>query len=291
MFGFRKKQPAPIAIAEVPKADLRGKSTKEIIEEIHESFYTEVDRLLHEAGISNTIETDKQFLIDKCTRLKALGFTNTAEVKEAEAEIKRMDDLKRDNEAKEVLIEAINYFSFRYPNYRFITEESVKKICQKYNLVYGKIDRYIGSVPDKNLKHIEDFKIVENDECFVYEETYSSPNINAEISLLKKYRSISEYNADRARMDSSGFRIERYHMSLEFGHRVIDMKCPLEIAAPLKDFNMSDAEVKDFKISKIEILDPVVLKPVIFKGQKHYLIVTAWGEEAGDEIVVNAVHN
>jgi hypothetical protein len=69
------------------------------------------------------------------------------------------------------------------------------------------------------------------------------------------------------------------------------MKCPLEIAAPLKDFNMTGAEVNGFKISKIEIPDPIVLKPVIFNNQKHYLIVTAWGLEAADELVVNANHN
>jgi len=50
-------------------------------------------------------------------------------------------------------------------------------------------------------------------------------------------------------------------------------------------------KVKDFKISKIEIPDPVVLKPVYYGGQKHYLIVTAWGLEASDELVVNEKMN
>jgi hypothetical protein len=68
-------------------------------------------------------------------------------------------------------------------------------------------------------------------------------------------------------------------------------KCPLEIVAPLIDFNMTDSEIKDFKISKIEIPDPIVLKPVYFNNQKHYLIVTAWGLEASDEIVVNQKMN
>jgi len=50
-------------------------------------------------------------------------------------------------------------------------------------------------------------------------------------------------------------------------------------------------EIKDFKLSKIEIPDPVVLQPVFFKGKKHYLIVTAWGIEAEDELVKNSNHN
>ena len=50
-------------------------------------------------------------------------------------------------------------------------------------------------------------------------------------------------------------------------------------------------ELKDFKLSKIEIPDPVVLQPVNFKGEKYYLIVTAWGDEASDELVVNETLN
>ena len=82
-------------------------------------------------------------------------------------------------------------------------------------------------------------------------------------------------------------------MALQSGRRELNMKCPLEIAAPLEDFNMKGAELKDFKISNIpiKIPDPVVLKPVIFNNNKYYLIVTAWGKEASDEIVVNSKFN
>ena len=68
-------------------------------------------------------------------------------------------------------------------------------------------------------------------------------------------------------------------------------KAPLEICAPVKDFNTKGMELKDFKLSKIEIPDPVVLQPVNFKGEKYYLIVTAWGDEASDELVVNETLN
>jgi hypothetical protein len=270
---------------------VKGKTTNQIIEEIHESFYTEVDKLLSSAKIANSLDTDKQDLIDKCNRLKALGFTSTQEVKEAELEIERLTLLKNENDVKKNLIEAINYFSFKYPNYKFITEESVKKICKKYNLVYGAINRYIGTVPDKNLKHIEDFKVLEDDECYVEERSNSWTGIEGGIEegVSRKYQTKDQFDLTQKEKSELMF---RYHMStIMAGFREINMKCPLEIAAPLKDFNMSSAEVKDFKISNIEIPDPVVLKPVIFNGQKHYLIVTAWGIEAGDELVVNPIHN
>lgn len=276
---FKKSITNKVMIKEL-KADLRDKTVNEVIEEIHETFYTEVDKLLASAKIVNSLDSDKQDLIKKSARLKALGFINTKEVKEAEDEIARLDKLKKDNEAKKTLIEAINYFSFKYPNYKFITEKSVEKICAKYNLIYGPINKYIGIVPDKNLKHIEDFRILEDDECFVFEELYTDMYEGGERSMRKEYQTFKTYSPDKEAKKEK-----------HFYKRTVNMKCPLEIAAPLKDFNMRGMEVKEHKISKIEIPDPIVLKPVIFNNQKHYLIITAWGIEAGDELVVNTNHN
>lgn len=276
-----KKASTNIILAATPTTP--SKSMNELIEEIHESFFTEVDKLLEDAKIERSIDTDKQDLIGKCNRLKALGFTSSKEVKEAEAEITRLDKLKKENEEKKTLIEAINYFSFKYPNYKFITEESVKKICAKYNLVYGEIKDYIGTVPDKNLKHIEDFKISEDDECYIYKESIQIAWGSAEVVSRLEFIGIDLFNKYQQDLKYGGI--------LHWSERKINMKCPLEIAAPSKDFNMTGKEVKDHKVSKIEIPDPVVLKPVIFNGQKHYLIVTAWGLEASDELVVNPTHN
>ena len=57
--------------------------------------------------------------------------------------------------------------------------------------------------------------------------------------------------------------------------------------APVEDFNTEGVEIKNNKIQRSEAPDPIVLKPVIFKGKKHYLIVTAWGAEESTEITVN----
>ncbi len=100
--------------------------------------------------------------------------------------------------------------------------------------------------------------------------------LSSEINLVsyELYTQRENYNND-------------FSSPIHFGYS----KCPLEIAAPVKDFNMTSHEIKDFKISKIEIPDPVVLQPVIYEGIKHYLIVTAWGDEAEDELVVNQKMN
>lgn len=271
MFNFKKTKPT---IMQPPK------TTAEIIEEIHETFYTEVDRLLEEAKIQKPLETTKQDIIDRADRLRRLGFTMTKDAIEAGQEERRLLALESENKEKQTLVDAINYFSFKYPQYKFITEDSVKKICKKYELVYGEVQDYLGSVPEKNLEQMEQFKVQEEDECYMRSETFlilgwgSRPLGNTlyfDKAIYEKYK-------------------QRDDLDLVHSNTIIAIgKCPLEIAAPQKDFNTKDKTIIDFKV--VEIPDPVVLKPVVFNNRKYYLIVTAWGLEASDELVVNQKMN
>lgn len=271
------------------KDDLKVKTTNDIVKQIHDSFYTEVDKLLNLSKIKNSLDTDKKDLIKKCERLKVLGFTNTKEVKEAESEIERLNYLKKENEDKEKLIEAINYFSFKYPNYKFITEKSVKEICEKYNLVYGEIKYYNGSVPDENLKHMEDFRICEEDECYMFEESIRGLHIRGGSDSENIYVSFEEFKKEQPLTEDFQYTIQKMYRDYAIEKKY--KKCSLEIVAPLKDFDMDGMKINGNSISKIEIPDPIVLKPVIFDNKKHYLIVTAWGIEAEDALIINANHN
>lgn len=66
-------------------------------------------------------------------------------------------------------------------------------------------------------------------------------------------------------------------------------KASLEIVGNKDDFDMRGMEAVDYELK--DIPDPIVLQPVFHNGAKHYLIVTAWGEEASDSKVVNQVMN
>lgn len=163
----------------------KKKTTQELVEEIHHTFYTEVDRLLAAAKIITPIDVENNYKLKKMNRLIGVGFMNSIEVAEAKAEVARLDVIDKENKAKQELAEVINYFSFRYPNYKFITEESVKKICEKYNLVYGTIDRYIGTVPSKNLTHIEQFRVNDEDRMAIEQNT-SFRSMFSVMSLSKR---------------------------------------------------------------------------------------------------------
>jgi hypothetical protein len=261
---------------------LFGTKSKPVIEpkvtvaDIHESFYSEVDRLLDYAKSLNNVETDKQALIDKCKRLKKLGFRNTKEVIEAQEEMRRLSNIKQENIQKDVLLKAINYFSFKYPQYKFITEDSVLKLCRKYNLIYSEITNYIGTVPDKNLGHIEKFSVKEEDKPYKVYEYYHSRLTNVSFISEKEYL----HNKQRRKNGRDwGFKDKVYE------------KAPLEIVAPKKDFNTEGMELKNFKLTEKIVEDPIVLQPVMYGGKKYYLIVTAWGEEASDSLVVNHLNN
>lgn len=288
---FRLKKAALAATNEFPKTvRVAPKTTNEIIEEIHETFYTEVDRLLAEARIGKSEESTKEDLIAKAQRLRSLGFGATKEVSEAFEEENRLRLVKQVNDEKASLVRAIQYFSHKYPHYKFITEQSVQRICEKYGLVYGAVSNYIGEVPEENLQHIEKFSIKEKDECYSLITRYYHRFEDEAGSYLSK--SEAEVRERQKEAERKNWRDMGMWMQQSFSTEII-VKCPLEIAAPKKDFKITDRqEVRGFRIfDKPEIPDPVVLQPVFFEGKKHYLIVTAWGLEASDPIVVNEVMN
>ena len=63
------------------KKELSKKSMNDMVLEIHDTFYTEVDRLHKKASIVKEIEVKDKELIAKAKRLKDLGFVNTKEVR------------------------------------------------------------------------------------------------------------------------------------------------------------------------------------------------------------------
>lgn len=246
------------------------KPSVNVVAQIHSDFYSEVDNLIKYALASESEETTMDVVLDKASKLASLGFTSSKEVAESNIEKERIRQIAKENRYKGDLREAINYFSQKYPHYKFITEESVLKICKKYGLVYGNVDRYKGEVPDKNLREMLQFRIDDSDYCWEERidstwDTKRNYGTEAEVSNMKEHYYSRSYVSPNE--------IRSY------------FKTPMKIAANAKDFDMANMEVKEYKIQ--DIPDPVVLVPVVFKNRKHYLISTAWGAESSDADVVN----
>lgn len=235
---------------------------KEVMK-IHHEFETAADKLLEEA--KSIIQEAATKDVDKVSRLEKLGFKQVNQVIQLKPLLQKAELSKKQ-------LELLKYYRQEYPFNKFITEEQVKIICRKYNLVCGDVNRFKGFVPEKNLKQVESFKLKNQDSLIIYEYCYGS-GWGLVSDWMKKF---PEHTLDY---------FMRYKGNTD---KLREIEISLQICAPVKDMDISGLELKEgYKLEKKHIPDPVVLQPV--KG--GYLILTAWGDEASDPLVVNEINN
>jgi hypothetical protein len=230
----------------------------EAITMVHKEFLTAGDKLYESAlrFINEPLKVNKE----KIGRLKKLGFTLTKEVVLTEKSLAKEAE-------SETILNRIKYYRDKYPLYKFITEEKIQTICEKYGLIYGDVSSYKGFVPDKNLKDMELFHVDQED----IDEIYTSGLTGwMDMTLLYGW---GQRNIGNTPLPAPT-------------PEIIKEKIPaFYIAAPQKDFDTSDKEIKKFKLQPIP--DPVVM----CKVRNGYLIITAWGDEASDPLIKNEIVN
>jgi len=287
LFKKQKKEEVNEVITLVKSSVEKSTYPKEVLE-IHHEFETASDKLLEQAY--EIINSQPVVNESKVNILKSLGFKQVKEVEES-TEILNKTSLSKEQ------IELVQYYKQHYPFNKFITEEQVRIICHKYNLVCGNVDRFKGFVPEKNANEIVNFKLKskESDVLITSNGLFLE---NAEIRRDTGYFHIyKKDNTDRfqyAFQSENGFDFYSSDRRNIFGlsdlgdQRFTIENKSLKICAPVKDMDISGLElVEGYKLEKKHIPDPVVLQPV--KG--GYLILTAWGDEASDPLVVNEVFN
>jgi hypothetical protein len=208
----------------------------------------------------------------------------------------------QDNEAKATKAKAeedvflVGYFRTHYPQYKFITEDQVKAICEKYGLVCGDTSMYKGFVPELKLRQMEQFKLREVDKGLSLSNGIFLQGAEVREGSLKGYFHVFKKNEPRDSRDyawQSENGVDFYARDkmdiFKVGRDIGGFSIPqtrYKICAPLKDMEIPSGKmINGYKIENIP--DPIVLHPV--KG--GYLIVCAWGDEASDENVVNEKMN
>lgn len=262
------------------------------ITKIHNEFETAGKRLLTES--KEILDRCNKKEIAKGKRLAAAGFVNTAQAKEVESKV-----IEADN-AQEVA-DTVNGYYLRYPNNKFITREQVEEICNKYGLICAPLNRYTGFVPDKKLKLIEKFAILEEDEVSheirvieswgditdVYPSSEDGGR-NLHKIIKKKWISYDDKNLEILSEDPFSYEING---DIEYIEKIEEKgNQDKVICAPEKDMDTSGLKkdgVFHIKTRIRQVPDPVVLQPI----EGGYLVITAWGDEASDPIVVNEKHN
>ncbi len=274
------------------KTEQKKSAYPEIVTQIHDAFNQAGEKMLNEAVtiLNNCKLKDKE----KGRLLSALGFFNTPQARE-------VSEIEIAYKKAEKNAELVNYYSRRYPLNKFITEDIVKQICLKYNLVFGDVSLFKGFVPKEKLEMIANFKLQNNDvQKFTTRIINGEGDIDIENDLTdwgKKY--LFELNGKTAYIVGlngeniysgnplfTSSCIQRFsnqklvRFSVEIGNP------KLKICAPLKDMETQGMNLNGYKLEK-HIPDPVVLQPV----QGGFLIIAAWGDEASDENVVNTINN
>jgi len=267
---FKKLNPAKTETISTPISGIESaipSYPKDVIQ-IHHEFNTAADSLIVEANVIISEAATKD--VKKVSRLEALGFKQAGQVTELKPLIQKAELSKEQ-------LELLAYYRREYPFNKFITEDQVKNICHKWNLVCGEVNRFKGFVPEKNLKEIENF-VIKNNDSDVYLYAFGSQFYTESECIELGYweRNFDEYTSYKK--DPQNTKSTRFQIK----------SSTLQICAPVKDMDIRGLElVEGYKLQKKHIPDPVVLQPV--KG--GYLILTAWGDEASDENVVNSINN
>jgi hypothetical protein len=246
------------------KNELSVMSNKDLIDKVHHEFMNASDALIKEA--QEIIEKASTKNVEKAKRLEALGFRNVPQVQEFTV-------LNRQRQNFELILQSIEYYSFHYPQYKFITKDQVTSICEKYGLVLGNVGDYMGFVPEANLQQIENFKLRPEDARVSYESSLwrmgGMGGGRVDIAMSMKYYDDNiESNDVFKQREISRIRVD------------------MNICAPLKDMDTRNKTVVNHVLVS-NVPDPVVLCAVT----NGYLIVTAWGDEASDELVQNPRNN
>lgn len=166
----------------------------------------------------------------------------------------------------------------------FIYESQLERLVEKYNLYVRPLEFYAGDIPEKNIKEMQKFHFsiddVTTDRQYQYHNGFTTISLK---DVLVKY----EERADLVPFQQVSRPIMDY--------KPFFLRDKIEIAA-VKDLFLPKAFEKSQSriISKQEIdatmqvdTDPIVM----LKVPKGRIIITAWGDEANDEILARPALN
>jgi hypothetical protein len=206
--------------------------------------------------------------------------------------------------------------------YRFILKPQLERLCEKYNLFVREPKHFLGDIPEPNIKEMINFK--------VHLEDLNAPKGTIEDVLRENSRALeaswdkifgSEDNglhrgqcedfvktwmeANRENIINPNLSFDSFSMSPEpilkgckstmnnlnkLGFRGVIQIAAVEELFDQEAFTESKARVlgRAELTAKFQVdLDPIVL----CETRHGYIVITAWGDEANDELILNANKN
>lgn len=124
-------------------------TTNSIIEKIHHEASTAEQKLLIEADRILKKASNKED-VERINKLQTLGFYQFKDAVEMSPEqVRKIEYLKK----------LIQTYQIKAPTAKFMTDEAVHELCEKYGLIQAPVSCYIDRIPERNQKEIVDFKI------------------------------------------------------------------------------------------------------------------------------------
>lgn len=247
------------------------------VQEVEIKTFKEVHAELENEHMLLQKNHDVQDFENKSSFLKLAGFSNSIATRLYEAISSSVENVK----------EIHRKYNGQY---KFILEPQLERVCEKYNLFVRDVNDFVADIPEKNIKDIMNFQVYVSDlpehlhnffehhqsifKKEVYQMFDSRPNLNKKVSL-------SDIGRVEARILQ---KYKDYVPTLQIA-AVRNMFSPEAFSeSEARIINLRPERSPRFKVN----LDPIVLCNTKYKGR---IIVTAWGDESNDELVVNQHRN
>lgn len=226
-----------IKLEQQPKIEITSSEIHADIEKHADELVTDAKKILDEA---------KEKDIDNAVRVRSLGFFNVESI----TELAQLD--KEKQEAKKT-IDLYNDYENSYPNNIFLTEIAIKRICKKYGLYFANARYFTGTIPQKNIKEIAEFKPNDKD---LYYYIHSDDRDEYGRYIFSGFYNYDEMIEYKKSTDYNIFKEEECY-----------------VIAPIEQFNTENKTIEnDYKIIDN---DPIVL----FQINGGYLVISKWGNE------------
>ncbi len=282
----------------------KTKTEQQVIDEIHNEFDSAQDRLLSESKeiLSKIAQPHISQIEQQAERLSKLGFTGTPIVEKAKAlKLARFSNAEKSIITNENA-QLISYYKNTYPFLKFLTQQELDRICNKYSLIYAPVKNFIKDVPDKNIREIElsqPLKSQDNPENItrikITEYWTGVPRAIKKIldknPVIKcEYNRVSEGDV-RKLLINSGYNGKQIRYIFKSAELITEDKSGLFICAPENHFNLKGL-TKSSILGWLPTTTVTINDPIVFRYCRGGVqALSKWGLEANDSALVLPINN
>lgn len=293
---------------------------------IHNEIDTATERLLTQARniISQDMLHIKQSEQEKADILKTAGFANCKIIKDIQEKEEILGNQRYRRRSASELANLIVLYQRYFPFYKFLTVDELLHVCLKYDLVFHPVVAYIGDIPEKNIKELANIPSLNKSpqEKIPYENKSKDVDPSLNFSPPRKYF---------IEMLSWGSSVNSGHIGAVLGNKfevpeqcvdsllrngvshytlgtVITTKLgksygdlynasgklceestdSLYIAAPPSMFDKKLVRMNPIS----RIINTFNTDPIVFRKCKGGIqVITKWGLEGSDPLLVNQIEN